>query len=324
MIWLAWRQQRTESLVAALLLALVVALLVPTGLHMASVYEQEGVAACLTDPSADCREAVSRFVDRLDAFTSFGGWLNLVPGLIGILLAAPFVLEFERGTFRLAWTQSISRGRWLAVRLTFIVAATLAASVLLTLLMTWWRAPLDDVNGRFAEAFDLEGAAPPAYALFAAALVIAFGVVMRRAAAAIGLAFVLFIAFRIGIANWARPNYQAPIEKTWAGGAGGPELRDAWVFRQSTDLRVAEGQQRPDPAIVDSCLSADGLKSLDPACLARHDIGLYASASYHPDSRFWLFQTIEAGIFVALAAALARLLRLVDPQADQLIRLRVG
>ncbi len=55
---------------------------------------------------------------------------------------------------------------------------------------------------------------------------------------------------------------------------------------------------------MDSCLSADGLKSLDTACLARHDIGLYASASYHPDSRFWLFQTIEAGIFVALAAAL--------------------
>ena len=37
MIWLAWRQQRTETLIAALLLALVVALLVPTGLHVASV-----------------------------------------------------------------------------------------------------------------------------------------------------------------------------------------------------------------------------------------------------------------------------------------------
>ena len=99
MIWLTWRQQRTETLIAALLLALVAALLVPTGLHLSSVYESEGVAACLTDPSAACREKIGSYLERWDPVLSFGGWLNLVPGLIGALLAAPFVLEFERGTF---------------------------------------------------------------------------------------------------------------------------------------------------------------------------------------------------------------------------------
>ena len=47
---------------------------------------------------------------------NFVGWLNLVPVLLGALIAAPFVLEFERGTFRLAWTQSITADRWLATR----------------------------------------------------------------------------------------------------------------------------------------------------------------------------------------------------------------
>ena len=304
MIWLTWRQQRTETLIAALLLVLVAALLVPTGLHMVSVYEQEGVAACLTDSSDSCRVKINSFLQRTDSLVSFVGWLNLVPGLIGALLAAPFVLEFERGTFRLAWTQSITRGRWLAARITLIVGAALAASLLFTLLVTWWHAPLDDVNGRFTDGFDLEGIAPSAYTLFAAALVIAFGVVLRRTAAAIGLAFVLFIAFRIGIANWARPHYQAPVEGTWAG-APGPELQGAWVFSEGGEFRVAQGQQRPDPAILDSCISnvVPG-KGVDADCLAQHDVAYYTHAWYHPESRFWPFQAIEAGIYVATAFVL--------------------
>jgi hypothetical protein len=302
MIWLTWRQQRTETLIAALLLALVAALLVPTGLHIASVYDNEGIGACLTDQSVSCVEKVSSFGARWDSLLNLVGWLNLVPGLLGVLIAAPFVLEFERGTFRLAWTQSITRDRWLAVRVALIVGAAIAASVLLTFLMTWWRGPLDAVHGRFSDGFELEGFVPPAYTLLAASLVIAVGVVLRRTAAAIGLAFVAFVAVRIGIANWARPNYQAPIEETWAGEAPGIDLRDAWVFSQSGEFRVAGGQP-PDPGALDTCVS-DAAKSFDADCLAQHDIAVYTSAVYHPGSRFWLFQTVEAGIFAVLALAL--------------------
>ena len=304
MIWVTWRQQRTETLIALLLVGLVAALLVPTGLHMTSVYDHDGIAACLADPSIDCREKVKSFVERWDALLNVVGWLNLVPGLIGALLAAPFVLEFERGTFRLVWTQSITRGRWLATRIALIVAGAVAVSVLLTLLMTWWHRPLDEVNGRFSDAFGLEGLVPSAYTLFAAALVIALGVVLRRTAAAVGLAFVVFIAFRIGLENAARPHYQAPIEKTWLGDPG-PELQGAWVFRQSGEFRLAQGQQPPDPSILDTCLSSTGGgKGVDADCLARHDIAYYTHASYHPAGRFWLFQAIEASIFLAMAVAL--------------------
>jgi hypothetical protein len=200
-IWLAWRQQRTETLIAALLLALVAALIVPTGLHMASVYDDDGIAACVSDPTDACRQTLDAFSSRWDTLMSFVGWLNLVPVLVGALLAAPLVLEFERGTFRLAWTQSVSRDRWLATRIAVVVAASLATGLFFALLMTWWRGPLDDVNNRFSDAFDLEGVVPLAYTLFAAALVLGLGVALRRAAAAIGLAFSLFLAVRIGIGN---------------------------------------------------------------------------------------------------------------------------
>ena len=94
-----------------------------------------------------------------------------------------------------------------------------AASALLTLLMTWWRRPLDATSSRLADGFDYEGLVPAAYTLFAAALVIAFGIVLRRTAAAIGLSLVAFLVARIAIAAWARPNYQDPIRESAPGDA---------------------------------------------------------------------------------------------------------
>ena len=303
MIWLAWRQQRTEALIAALLLALVAAVIVPTGLHMASVYEREGIDTCLAQPSDACREKLDAFTGRWDGLMNLAVWFNLAPGLLGALLAAPFVAEFERGTFRLAWTQSITSTRWLATRLALIVAGSIAASLLLTLLVTWWRGTLDDVDGRMVDGFSLEGVVPVGYTLFAAALVIALGVVLRRAAAAIGLALVVFFVVRITVENWARQRYAAALDESWVEGAG-PDLRGAWVFREGGELRVTDGGV-PDPAVVEACATGGAAgKTFDSACLAEHDIVSYTHAVYHPASRFWLFQGIEAGIFTALALAL--------------------
>ena len=48
MIWLAWRRQRTETLIALGLVALLAAWLVPVGLHMASVFDEPGpLASCI-------------------------------------------------------------------------------------------------------------------------------------------------------------------------------------------------------------------------------------------------------------------------------------
>ncbi len=60
----------------------------------------------------------------------------------------------------------------------------------------------------------------------------------------------------------------------------------------------------PDPAVVEACATGGTGKSFDDACLAEHDIVAYMHAVYHPASRFWLFQGIEAGIFAVLALVL--------------------
>jgi hypothetical protein len=196
----------------------------------------------------------------------------------------------------------VTRDRWLAVRMGAIGLGAVVSGLALTALVTWWRGPLDDVGSRFGEGFDFEGVAPTAYTLFAAALVVALGVVLRRTATAIGIAVVAFLVLRIGILSWPRGHFLAPIHKTWYGDAG-PDLRGAWLMSEQGGMRAAHG--RPvDPAVVQACANGTSKRSLDAACLARHHIVEYASAVYQPADRFWLFQGIESGIFFGLTAGL--------------------
>ena len=53
----------------------------------------------------------------------------VVPGLLGVFWGAPLVAgELESGSFRLAWTQDVSRARWLASRLAVTGLAAMAVA----------------------------------------------------------------------------------------------------------------------------------------------------------------------------------------------------
>jgi hypothetical protein len=301
-IWLTWRQQRAETLIAAFVLALVVAIVVPTGLHIASVYDDNGIGGCLANSSRTCEGTVNEFIGRWDSLVNLVGWFNLVPAVIGILFATPLVLDFERGTHRLAWTQSVTRGRWLTVRLLVIGAGAVICALMLTAFMTWWRRPLDRAGPRMPDGFDVEGIVPVFYTLFAAALVLALGAVLRRTATAIGLAFVLFFVLRIGLLVWGRQHYKGAVHASWTRGSG-PDLRHAWVLSENHGLRVAAGYPS-DRSAIQSCFENGVKGNVDAACLAKHHVVEYGSALYQPASRFWLFQGIEAGIFASLTIAL--------------------
>ena len=184
MTWVAMRLQRTEALIAAGILALIAALLVPTGLEIANTFNHDNIATCLTGHAsqAACNGAIGDFRLHWGGLENLMEWLTLVPGIIGVLLAAPFVLDVENGTYRLAWTQSITRRRWLAGKLGVAVATALAAALAVTLLMTWWRTPFVHIQGRVNNStYDSEGTVVVAYALFALGLAAAVGVVWRKA-----------------------------------------------------------------------------------------------------------------------------------------------
>jgi hypothetical protein len=307
MTWVTWRQQRSELLIAAAILALVAALLIPTGLHMASVYDHNGLAACVADHSRGCQDATHAFTARFERTSSLIAWLNLIPGIIGVLLAAPFILELESGTYKLAWTQSITRRRWLAGKLGLTVAAALVSGLALTALTTWWRIPLDHMQGRMqTNVFDFEGIVGFGYVLFALGLSLAVGVVWRRTAPALIVGFVGYTAARLFVQLWLRQRYEAPLASTTAiaeKGAG-PDLSNAWVLHgEPSDKFGHPMAQTLD--VLQACGRALGKNKalIDPSCLARHGGG-YNHVVYHPASRFWLFQGIETAIFAGVGVAL--------------------
>ena len=306
MIWLSFRQARYENIVIAIVLGLFVLLLVPTGIHVASVFDGTGVGACLAHPTTQgalCAQTVDDFSRRFSSLTSLVAWFNLLPGLVGALLAAPFVLELEQGTYRLAWTQSVTRRRWLTTKLCVILAGAALNGALCALLFTWWRHPFDQVFGRVApNTFDLEGITPFAYTLFAAALVLAIGALTRRTAIAVGAAFGLYIGVRLAVQSWARQHFVTPTHAIWSSAVSPPGvLRHSWVLDTSPGDRFGHPLHHAF-VLVAPCIDKSGGRDPGP-CLAQH--GVYNVATYFPSGSFWTLQAIEAGLFVGVALVLA-------------------
>jgi ABC-type transport system involved in multi-copper enzyme maturation permease subunit len=225
MTWVAWRQQRTEIVLGAILLAALAALFIPTGLHMSDAYQTGGAAACVKTPAGGCAQFLDAFDVRFSTIIGVTDWFALLPVVIAVIFAAPFALELERGTYRLAWTQSITRRRWLAAKLAVALGGAGVSAALTALLLTWWRRPLDHFHGRIEPgAFQLEGIAPIAYAVFGAALIIALGTVLRRTVPAIAIGIVVFLVVRVSIETSVRPHFASPLHAP-----KGANLDTAWV-----------------------------------------------------------------------------------------------
>jgi hypothetical protein len=303
MIWLTWRQHRQQALAGALALALLGGFLVLTGRQMAAAYHGSGLAACLA-AHHDCSDLTSAFEGRFSALRALGGYLVVLPGLVGLFWGAPLVArELEHHTHRLVWTQSITRRRWITVKLALLLAGTLLVAAPLAWLTTWWLGPLDHATGaRFAPGiFDLQGVVPVAYTLFAFALGVAAGTILGRTLPAMAATLVGFLAVRLAIAGLARAHFQPPITTSSPGvhlggqqGASDWLLNDVAVDRTGHHLSIQDIQTRCPQLgrAAEQCLHA-----LDPHTLV----------TYQPASRFWLFQGIEATLFTALAAALLSL-----------------
>jgi hypothetical protein len=299
MTWLAWRLQRTETLIMAAVLALLAALLIPTGIQMASAYHHDGVAACIAaQDSFRCGSVIESFTSRFESMRNTTAWLTLLPGLIGVSLAAPLVLDIEHGTYRLAWTQGITRRRWIAGKVGVAVAAALLATLALSLLLTWWHTPFAHINGRIDPAeYDSEGTVVFGYALFALGLAMAIGVLWRRAVPAIVVAFLGYFGFRLFVDTWLRQRLVSPVTAIWSNASNGPDLNHAWVLNEAPGDRLGHNIA----VAPGSC--APAADKGNAHCLAVHGAG-YMHAVYHPPSHFWPLQSIETAIFGGAALVL--------------------
>ena len=290
MVRLTWLQFRLQTAVALAALAAVALAVALTGPQLAHVYATV-VAPCLARAAGNpgsCGFTVTAFIHS-DAplQTVLRDAVLAAPALLGIFWGAPLVArELESGTFRLVWTQSVTRWRWLAVKLGVLGLASAAVAGLLSLLVTWWFGPIDRVNAsviywqgpinldlnRFdPPVFDTRGIVPIGCALFAFALGVTAGALIPRILPAMAITLPLFIGGRVA-ATWIRPHLMAPVRQSlafvWGPGAGiaqgstgtgffaippTPNLPNAWVY---ANVLVDRAGQEPSGQFLRSACPA--------------------------------------------------------------------
>jgi hypothetical protein len=320
MTWLTWRQYRAQFAVGTVILAALCLLLVLTGLQLISQYHTV---------IARCASGINNGQNGVNCSTGGGlftggptvGFVSLIvlatPVLAGLFLGAPMVAaEFEAGTTQFAWMQGITRARWLAVKAGWLLLAAMAWGGVLAALTTWWASPTNAEHGSefYPGRFDVLYLVPVAYAVFAMALGICAGALIRRTVPAMAVTLGGFIAARVTVTLWLRPHYLSAVTAVRSLPAQIQLTGSYWLLSQGT--RNPAGQLMAGPQDQPTAFGVP-VSSLPRACarLASPTGGLTSSCraaltgfrsfvTYQPASRFWPFQGIETGVFVILAAIL--------------------
>jgi hypothetical protein len=309
MMALTWRQHRAQLLTAAGLIALLSGYLLFTGHQMASFMTSIGLRTCLS-AHGQCDLLAEAFLNRFGNSANVFTLIDLVPLLAGLFWGAPLIArETERGTHRMAWTQSVSRRRWLAVKLAAFTGAAIAAAAVISLLVAWWLRPFNQlmamdagghVNRMAPNIYDLSGIVPAASALFAFALGTAAGALIRRTIPAMAVTLGGYLALRLPLES-LRYQFIAPL--TAHGHFGNTPSTPLSAYVLSTSYTDAAGHPISFSTMVSACQSTHGGEAaIRLSCLAAK--GYQFATAYQPDSRFWTLQGIESAIFVGAAAAL--------------------
>jgi hypothetical protein len=356
MIWLTWRQFRAQAITAAAALAVFAILLATSGSHLSRLYDSSGLLTCHGDA---CAGLASTFLQNL----SSGGGSFLIPGsaymilyflsvlviliapaITGCFWGAPLIArELEAGTFRLTWNQSVTRTRWLTVKLVLIGVAAMAVTEAFSLVQAWWAAPIGKAvglggsssifsEGRFGWfVFPTHGITPLGYAAFGFALGVTAGLLARRPVPAMAITLAIFAAVQFITPLWIRPHLFPTSQTTTMIAAAGanvslkanPKLTltagavpghpGAWII--SSEGVNAAGQPVStipascEQAVSDALGSHRGTTAGVPGstalnnCVASH--GIRVAESYQPASHYWPLQWSETGMFLALALTLA-------------------
>ena len=297
MTWMTWRQHRAAAAIGAVILAAIAAALVWLGVTARSNVRHYGLTTCLHN-GTDCTTAIAHLQRQYHWLPPVAASLFALPLLAGMFWGAPLIArEIETGTYRLVWTQSISRLRWISTKLALVLGVTATATLALSLLAVWAFQPLIPVLGnRFRGGwFDVQGIVPAAYMLFALALGACMGAIWRKTIPAMATTIVGFAAVRIPIHNLRR-HLISPNIKTIAVTIGNTIVRRRGP--EGDTLSAMASGLGPGDWILSQ--TPTGIPTSGPPTKGP-PASIYR---YIPAGRFWTLQSIEAAIFLVLTAAL--------------------
>jgi len=225
-------------------------------------------------------------------------WLPIMPVLIGLFWGMPVLTrEFEKQTHLLAWTQSVTRGRWIAVKLGSLTAVAALFGLALGAIVTTWLSTFGET--RYAEPFadpglfSSTGVAAGAWWAFGFVLGASAGAFVRRMLPAMAVTIAVFVLVMVGIFT-SRDGYAEParLPVDAMPPVGSLIAHNTWVGPDGVEVPAGQNppvcQNEPRDTYL-GCVEDAGYRNL-----------LYV----YPPSMYWRFQWTESGLLLAAAALL--------------------
>jgi hypothetical protein len=298
MTWVVWRQQRALVSTVAVGLVLGVAAVLVLRAMMIADLNSAGIAGCVQDgpqPSGVCGgESTAGFMSVWFYRMQIGQILVLaLPALVGVFIGAPlFAREFEQGTHALAFTQSVGRNRWLATKMLVTVPTALVVVVVMQFAVEYWLAAAGSLGplmtGQFFfSTFGSVSVSPLAYALFACAVGMVAGVLLRRTLVAMTLTLGVFVVVRVAV-NAFRGSLVPSTRVTSDGATAGA---DGWT--------VSNGYLDAKGEVFERAPRIDCGTQQVTACY--HDRGVVHFRDIIPAGSVGALHLVEASIFLALS-----------------------
>jgi hypothetical protein len=283
MIWVTWRQHRGQAVACLILFAALAAVATGFGIPMRSAFNGDGLPACLArSGGTGCVTALTSFVDQYARGGPSSALLDVlvlaVPGMFGAVVGGTLLgRELEQGTWRLAWSQTVPRTRWLVTKLALVTGGLVVFGVAVSVVLAWYYGPLDQVASRAAL-----GPYGGGDLTFTASLLCAFGV-----AVLVGLLLRNAIAAMVvGYFAWELPTALTAL------------LNGPLYIPGPAVMRIPCHGACP-AASVGGVLPVTG--HLGDSVLSVTHHGGELIVTYLPASRFWTEQIIQAGILLAVA-----------------------
>jgi hypothetical protein len=342
-IWIAWRFQRSVAYALALVALVIIGFAVATG-----VQQHHDLIQLLGAPCHGSEVAVPGRGDicgvlavKLANAQSYNSEIRIAGFVIAPLVGAvlgllALVSEIDHRTARLAWTQSISRNRWLAAKAG--VGAAVATFILVptAIVLSWWNG---EVRGNYIfgpDTFGIAGWDLVSYGLFAFALTMLLGAIIRRVGWTLAATTILFLIVAVLFPSRVRfhlvtPSIQwsSPFATVHKGSAATqPQLfpNNAWLLVNGPVPRTIKTTPTWNDVLTTQqtafrCIS--GYPSKTPAEQGKAETACYTKldienvAVYIADNQFWTLQLREGVLYLVAGAVLAGgafvLIRRIEP-----------
>lgn len=317
MIWVSWRRQRAQLITLLGMLVIGAGAIVLLRSNMIDTINSLQLSQCVTQASTECSE-------NSRAALFWEAWYNklnlgqavifILPVLIGVFIGAPlFARELEQGTHVLAFTQSVSRTRWMLSKLLVALAPALIVLIALQYLVWWWLSAAGLLgprgNGSFhVFNFGTEHVSPVAYALFAFALGTLLGVVSRRTLAAMTAGLGVFIVVRFVL--FGQVSRLVPTQRQEAAPGTVLSVHDGGSLVVEDSYTDAAGRQISDDRVAAVLQACKSTPSGEPntqegylTCLTESGFVKHY-ANFIPESQAWQMHLVDASIFGGLAVLL--------------------